>query len=412
MINLYTTSTIGNYKTGTVTCTKNSPAVTGTGTTWKEIVNPGDILTLDDDKFYIISAVNSNTSLTLDKNFAENTATNVSYRILLNTAAHFPSDTAAKVERALEQLSDINEAAINNDRTVTAATKVNGKGITSVMGNLDLNPTSVNANQGGCIYFHYNQSANNTAAIFEHQQGLIRINGDFYVNGNIRSSINITNSTPINIHNMDSSSQATQRQIRAFEGEETNQVGEILFYSTQNSADHSVRLRAFNNNVYNDLTVGVSSSGNKYALTTTPSTNSNNSQIATTQFVNNRLVDLPRFLNFENATVPSGAWYILGEYTFPTSGYYLLSLLGMFPNNGTGYRVISMRRDGNAGDAMDKWSSISEPAVNGATTKLLLTRAHGAAAGDTLTFCCYQNSGSTLSVVYSGLAVQRLKETF
>ena len=31
MINLYTTSTIGNYKTGTVTCTKNSPTVTGTG---------------------------------------------------------------------------------------------------------------------------------------------------------------------------------------------------------------------------------------------------------------------------------------------------------------------------------------------------------------------------------------------
>lgn len=293
MINLYTTSTIGNYKTGTVTCTKNSPTVTGTGTTWKEIVNPGDILTLDDDKFYIISAVNSNTSLTLDKNFAENTATNVSYRILLNTAAHFPSDTAAKVERALEQLSDINEAAINNNRTVTAATYIDGKGIQSYTGSIHLYPNSVSANQSGSVLFHYNQSSSPTTSIYENAPGTIRLNGDLSISGKVVSNIVAVGSgtIPIRIYDMNPTSTTAQRFIQAYDDSGSTGVGSLVFTSTPEAESHDVRLRANNAGTYADLGVVTLSDGTKYAYAPTYSANynDNSSKIATTGFVRGAL---------------------------------------------------------------------------------------------------------------------------
>ena len=296
MINLYTTSTIGNYKTGTVTCTKNSPTVTGTGTTWKEIVNPGDILTLNDDKFYIISAVNSNTSLTLDKNFAENTATNVSYRILLNTAAHFPSDTAAKVERALEQLSDINEAAINNDRTVTAATKLEGKGLTSTAGTIDLNPPTVNSNTGGQINFHYNQSANTTSSIVENASGQIRVNGDLNLTGDITSPIRTTNSTifmkntSITVGTAPSATKFSELWLL----HPTDSSFPLGFVGTVLNTENTVktRLRVMRNSTPTksaDIAVCVDDDGNVFTEAPTPATNDNSTKIATTAFVNNRL---------------------------------------------------------------------------------------------------------------------------
>lgn len=110
----YVTSTIGTYNTGTVTVSNGSKIVTGNGTTWKDIVNEGDVFTLDDSKLYFVYSVESDTSLTLDKAFSEASAVGVAYRIILNTAAHFPSDTAAKVEKALEQLIHLDQMAIPN----------------------------------------------------------------------------------------------------------------------------------------------------------------------------------------------------------------------------------------------------------------------------------------------------------
>ena len=302
MINLYTTSTIGNYKTGTVTCTKNSPTVTGTGTTWKEIVNPGDILTLNDDKFYIISAVNSNTSLTLDKNFAENTATNVSYRILLNTAAHFPSDTAAKVERALEQLSDINEAAINNDRTVTAATKVNGKGIESTTGYINLNPPSVNSNDGGSLRFHYNQSSSATSKIYEDAPGQIKIDANVNFSKHLISPLfkmtsavsrGVNTDGTVNHHiirNIDANTKDISVIYNEFKynsaSDYNNAIGLYVYDPTENTSTNS-KAR---------IQVGYNQNG-AWTYAPTPATSDNSTKIATTAFVNNRAN------NIENGTL-------------------------------------------------------------------------------------------------------------
>ena len=206
---------------------------------------------------------------------------------MLNTAAHFPSDTAAKVERALEQLSDINEAAINNDRTVTAATKVNGKGLTNTTGDINIYPNSVNANNGGRIQFHYNQGSTETAKIWENASGQVRIDGNLFLNGDTLNTIKSTSGLPIQFYNMNSSSQAAQRQILAYEDRGSTEVGEVLFYTTTNSGEHSVRLRAVNAGTYADLVVGVQSNGTKYTTAPTPATNDNSSRIATTAFVNN-----------------------------------------------------------------------------------------------------------------------------
>ena len=108
----YVTSTLGSYTTGSVTVVNGSTAVTGSGTLWNDIVCEGDILTLDDSKLYFVASVNSNTSLTLDKPYAGSSASGQSYRIILNTAAHFPSDVAAKVERALSDLPAVTLASL------------------------------------------------------------------------------------------------------------------------------------------------------------------------------------------------------------------------------------------------------------------------------------------------------------
>ena len=125
----YVSSTLGSYMTGTVTVVNGSTAVTGSGTLWSQIVCEGDILTLDDSKLYFVASVNSDTSLTLDKPYAESSGSGRTYRIILNTAAHFPSDVAAKVERALADLPAMCEDIENTyvPRSWTSSTGGAGK---------------------------------------------------------------------------------------------------------------------------------------------------------------------------------------------------------------------------------------------------------------------------------------------
>ena len=240
----------------------------------------------------MIQSVNSNTSLTLDKLFAETTATNSNYRILLNTAAHFPSDTAAKVERALEQLSDINEAAINNDRTVTAATKVNGKGINSTTGNILLYPNSVNDNHGGCINFHYNQSNNTTSSIYEDASGRIRLSGNINITGKVLSNVILEGTgTPIRLYNMNPTSGVVQRFIQAYDDNGSTGVGAVVYTTYPEASEHNVRLRANNAGTYADLGVTTLSDGTRYAFAPTYSEdyNDNSGKIATTGFIRGML---------------------------------------------------------------------------------------------------------------------------
>lgn len=247
----------------------------------------------------MIQSVNSNTSLTLDKPFAETTATNSNYRILLNTAAHFPSDTAAKVERALEQLSDINEAAINNDRTVTAATYINGKGLTNTTGDLNVYPASVNTNQGGAVKFHYNQSSSATSAVYEDQSGRVRINGNFYISGDVQSRIDLDNDNYLPLRIRRSSlvkgtapSEITYTVI-PFYGNVMNENSNSRVAMIQHSVDtnnvSSITLAAYGCNSTTDTTTSsircyVDGNGNAYTSAPTPASNDNSTKIATTAY--------------------------------------------------------------------------------------------------------------------------------
>ncbi|HHQ6558706.1 TPA: pyocin knob domain-containing protein [Serratia fonticola] len=73
------------YKTGTINLIANNATVTGTGTAWADAkfgVMPGMILLAPDNKLYEVKQVNSNTSLTLNSNYAGTTASGQSYAII------------------------------------------------------------------------------------------------------------------------------------------------------------------------------------------------------------------------------------------------------------------------------------------------------------------------------------------
>ncbi|MFD2174337.1 hypothetical protein [Rhodobacter lacus] len=70
------------YNTGTIAVTNGSTAVTGTGTSWAQIVRAGDQLIAPDGRSYVIAAVPSATSLTLSRAYLGATATAQTYDIL------------------------------------------------------------------------------------------------------------------------------------------------------------------------------------------------------------------------------------------------------------------------------------------------------------------------------------------
>jgi hypothetical protein len=69
------------YRTGTISVTNGSTAVTGAGTAWVGIVYIGDALVAPDGRNYEVASVNSNTSLTLATNYQGSTASAQAYAI-------------------------------------------------------------------------------------------------------------------------------------------------------------------------------------------------------------------------------------------------------------------------------------------------------------------------------------------
>lgn len=69
------------YSTGTALFTQSSKTVTGTGTTWTEWVQAGDLIGTgaSPSTFYVVASVESDTVLYLTENFAESTTSNTSY---------------------------------------------------------------------------------------------------------------------------------------------------------------------------------------------------------------------------------------------------------------------------------------------------------------------------------------------
>lgn len=82
-IQKYRGSTNANYTTGTLSVTNGSATVTGSGTTWATTTNAevGEYIKLPDSKWYKITAIGSNTSLTIEKTYAGSTLSGQNYTI-------------------------------------------------------------------------------------------------------------------------------------------------------------------------------------------------------------------------------------------------------------------------------------------------------------------------------------------
>lgn len=82
-IKKYRGSTNANYSTGTITATLGSATVTGSGTSWSTSTNAavGEYIQLPDSKWYKITAIASNTSLTIERTYLPSTSSGASYVI-------------------------------------------------------------------------------------------------------------------------------------------------------------------------------------------------------------------------------------------------------------------------------------------------------------------------------------------
>ena len=94
------------YRVGTVNVTAGSQSVTGVGTNWQNDVISiaiGDIFTIDAKTWYEVAVVNSDTSITLDRDFEGNTANGKNYAIVRNTSGTILTRIAGQVSVQFNQ---------------------------------------------------------------------------------------------------------------------------------------------------------------------------------------------------------------------------------------------------------------------------------------------------------------------
>lgn len=79
----YRGSTNANYTTGTISITNGSATITGSGTSWNTTSNVelGEYIRLPDTKWYRITAIGSNTSMTIETEYTGSTQSGQSYTI-------------------------------------------------------------------------------------------------------------------------------------------------------------------------------------------------------------------------------------------------------------------------------------------------------------------------------------------
>lgn len=82
-IKKYRGSTNANYATGTITVTQDSATITGSGTSWNTSTNAtaGEYIKLPDSKWYRITAIASDTSMTIETTYEGSTASGQTYTI-------------------------------------------------------------------------------------------------------------------------------------------------------------------------------------------------------------------------------------------------------------------------------------------------------------------------------------------
>jgi len=94
------------YRVGKVNVTNNNQSVVGVDTNWQSDVIAiaiGDIFTLDAKTWYEVIAVNSDTSITLDRGFEGSTGTNKTYAIVRNTSGTILTRIAGQVSVQFNQ---------------------------------------------------------------------------------------------------------------------------------------------------------------------------------------------------------------------------------------------------------------------------------------------------------------------
>jgi len=92
------------YSTGTVNVTQGSRNVVGVGTNWVNAgLKVGDIFTIDKSRLYQITAVNSNTSLSLQEAYQGATGTAQVYFVIRNFAGTMQAQIAAQVSELVNK---------------------------------------------------------------------------------------------------------------------------------------------------------------------------------------------------------------------------------------------------------------------------------------------------------------------
>ena len=92
------------YSTGTVNVTQGSSNVAGVGTNWVNAgLKVGDIFTIDKSRLYQITAINSNTSLSLQEAYQGATGTSQVYFVIRNFAGTMQAQIAAQVSELVNK---------------------------------------------------------------------------------------------------------------------------------------------------------------------------------------------------------------------------------------------------------------------------------------------------------------------
>ncbi|MGR3982464.1 hypothetical protein [Pseudoalteromonas sp. 1181_04] len=94
------------YRVGTVNVTSGQQGIVGVGTNWQNDVIAiaiGDIFTVDSKTFYEVTAVNSDTSISLDRNFEGVTDAGINYAIVRNTSGTILTRIAGQVSVQFNQ---------------------------------------------------------------------------------------------------------------------------------------------------------------------------------------------------------------------------------------------------------------------------------------------------------------------
>ncbi|MGB2065133.1 MAG: hypothetical protein ACPHUL_08245 [Marinomonas gallaica] len=114
------------YRVGTVNVTNGSAAIVGAGSNWQNDVIAiaiGDAFTIDAKTWYEVIAVNSDTSITLDRGFEGLTDNGVEYAILRNTSGTILTRIAGQIAVQFNQkqlfLDELRNWLTSDDETAT-----------------------------------------------------------------------------------------------------------------------------------------------------------------------------------------------------------------------------------------------------------------------------------------------------